>query len=163
MKSKDSKSKDLKSKETKDGKHWTSTSGRKSSKQGEVSNGDVAQAPIDDDIVDMANDIAESGTKPDTMSDSKSGGSFAFKGNAAIRLQIVQRSGATQVSTKILNKGNADFLKASDKFEFDMAVLRVWLFVSLKFSLKACFQISPSTPFDLFFYSSYLFFFDASS
>ena len=87
-KSKEPNLKELKSKENKGEKCGASTSGRKSSKCGKASDGNVGQAPIDDDVIDIANKIAKSDTKPDTMSGSKCGRDFAFGLGSAPRLQI---------------------------------------------------------------------------
>ena len=79
MKSKDPKPKESKSKEMKGGKCRASSSGRKSTKRGKASDGDVAQALAANDIVDDGKDIEESDSKPDTASESKSERTFSFR------------------------------------------------------------------------------------
>ena len=101
------------------GKQVASSFGRKSSKHGKAANGDVVETLVEDLPEDIGSDIVESNSKNDPVGALISRGTFGVGNILGQRLHIVERSCSNPVFMKIINKGIADFLKASDRSQFD--------------------------------------------
>ena len=117
--------KDSKGPKSNAGKQVASTSGRKSSKRGKAAHGNVAETAVEDPVEDIGDDIVQSDSKNDAVGALIPAGTVGVGSMLRRRLHLVDRSYSILIFTKIINKGIADFLNASDRSEFDTAVLRV--------------------------------------
>ena len=117
--------KDSKGLKSNAGKRVASTSGRKSSKRGKAAHGGVAETTVEDPVEDIGNDIIQSDSKNDAAGALIPIGKVGVGSVLRRRLQLVDRSCSIPIFTKIINKGIADFLNASNRSEFDTDVLQV--------------------------------------
>ena len=117
--------KDSKGPKSNVGKRVVSTSSRKSSKRRKVAHGGVAKTVVEDHVEDIGDDIIQSDSKTNAAGALISTGTVGVGSMFRRRLHLVDRSFSIPIFTKIINMGIADFLNASDRSEFDTAVLRV--------------------------------------
>ena len=92
---------------------------------GNPPNGSVAEMAVEDPIEDIRDDIVQSDSKNDAAGALIPTGTVGVGSVFRRRLHLMDRSCSIPIFTKIINKGIADFLNASDRSEFDTAVLRV--------------------------------------
>ena len=102
-----------------------STSGRKSSKRGKAAHGGIAETAVEDPAEDIGDDIVQFDSKNDAAGALIPAGIVGVGSVLRRRLHLVDRSCSIPIFIKIINKGIADFLNASDRSEFDTVVLRV--------------------------------------
>ena len=106
-------------------KRVASTFGRKSSKRRKAAYGGVAETAVEDPVEDIGDNIVQSKSKIDAAGALIPAGTVGVGSVFRRRLHLVDQSYSIPIFTKIINKGIADFLNASDSSEFDTAVLRV--------------------------------------
>ena len=112
-------------------KHVASNSERKSSKRGKAADGGVTEILPEDPPKDVADNVMESNPINEPLSASIVGGPFGIGSIPSRRIHMVKRFCSASVFTKIINKGILDFLKASDRSEFDTTVLQVCSILAL--------------------------------
>ena len=123
--SKSKEQKDSKGPKSNAGKRVASTSGKKSSKCGKAAHGGVVETAVEDPVEDIGDDIIQSDSKNDAAGALIPTGTVGVGSVFRRRLHFVDRSCSIPIFTKIINKRIADFLNASNRSEFDTAVLWV--------------------------------------